>query len=389
MTHSFFLAHPDKEDSAILVVLRDGTKRKTLSTGITIQTINWDKKNKTIIKKSKDGVYLSKLAILDRDIDTAVREANAKEKPLSVLYDNVCALLGKSNAKEDTHDYFLPFYQYWATNSFDRHQANRWTLMSYKIMDSYISNKKIRFDDIDYMFYIKFLKWLKNDKGFKINTQGTNIKNLKAVMNEAYKRKLHNNRDYMNFVKPSENVDNVYLSLEEYDMLYNIELEGVLKIARDLFLLGCYTAMRVSDYARLTPNDIRGGFIYFEQKKTKGKIVIPAHRRVVEIIERYNGSPKLSEAKLNLHIKTVCKMAGITQVIGIVENGVTVYKEKYQLVSSHTARRSAATNMALNGTPLRDIMQITGHKTESSLLRYIKISNEQNARRLASNPFFL
>ena len=44
--------------------------------------------------------------------------------------------------------------------------------------------------------------------------------------------------------------------------------------------------------------------------------------------------------------------------------------------------------MALNGTPLRDIMQITGHKSEATLLKYIKITKEENVRRLKDNPFF-
>ena len=75
-------------------------------------------------------------------------------------------------------------------------------------------------------------------------------------------------------------------------------------------------------------------------------------------------------------------------MIGITINGKREYKPKYIRVSSHTARRSAATNMALNGTPLRDIMQITGHKSEATLLKYIKITKEENARRLKDNPFF-
>lgn len=389
MTYSFFLAHPDKDVSAILIGLRDGTKRKTISTGITIKTSSWDKANKTIIKKSEDGVFISRLANIERGVDRVVRRCNAEESSLSALYNEVLELMGKGEKKEDTTEHFLPFYQYWATNSFDRHKASRVTLLSYRIIDSYIANKRIKFNDIDYNFYIKFLQWLKDAKGYSVNMQGTQIKNLKAVLNEAYKRKFHSNRDYLNFIKPSENVDNVYLSLDEYEKLYKLDLKGIKKTARDLFLLGCYTALRVSDYSRLTPNDIRDGFIYLEQKKTKGKVVIPAHKRVIEIIQEYGGSPQLSEQKLNQHIKEVCKMAGITELIGVKENGVYIYKEKYQLVSSHTARRSAATNMALNGTPLRDIMQITGHTTESSLLRYIKITNEQNARRLASNPFFL
>lgn len=389
MTYSFFLAHPEKESSVILLGLRDGTKRKTISTGITIKAASWDKINKTIIKKSEDGLFIGRLVNIEKSVEKIVRRCNADESTLEELYDEVLIVFGKADKKEDTSQYFLPFYQYWATNSFDRHKANRATLMHYRVIDSYISNKKIKFSQIDYIFYINFLKWMEDEKGYKKNTQGTAIKCLKAVMNEAYKRKLHDNRDYITFVKPAEEVDNVYLSLEEYDKLYNLQLSGVREKARDLFLIGCYTALRVSDYSRLTFNDIRDGFIYIEQKKTKDKVVIPVHPRVLEIMRKYNGAPSLCEQKLNQYIKDVCHLAGITELIGIKENGKYTYKEKYLLVTSHTARRSAATNMALNGTPLRDIMQITGHKTESNLLRYIKISNEQNARRLANNPFFL
>ena len=98
--------------------------------------------------------------------------------------------------------------------------------------------------------------------------------------------------------------------------------------------------------------------------------------------------PQLSEQKLNKHIKAICRKAGIDGMIGITINGKRECKPKYMSVSSHTVRRSDARNMALNGTPLRDIMQITGHKSEAALLKYIKITKEENARRLKDNPFF-
>ena len=389
MTYSFFLAHPEKESSAILIGLRDGTKRKTISTGITIKVCNWDKENKTIIKKSDDKVFLGRLAVIEQSVSKMVRQANADESSLTELYDSISEILGKEDKKEDTSKHFLPFFRYWATTTIGKHKATKDTFKSYKVMDEYVKNKKMTFEQVDYKFYVGYVNWMKEVKDYAPNTQGAHIKLLRAVMNEAYKRELHTNMAFKNFEKPSEKIDSVYLTKEEYDKLYKLELTGIEKKARDLFLIGCYTALRVSDYSRLTPNDIRDGFIYLEQKKTKGRVVIPAHKRVIEILEEYGGSPQISEQKLNKHIKDVCKKAGITELIGVKENGAYTYKEKCDLISSHTARRSAATNMALNGTPLRDIMQITGHTTESSLLKYIKITNEQNARRLANNPFFL
>lgn len=62
--------------------------------------------------------------------------------------------------------------------------------------------------------------------------------------------------------------------------------------------------------------------------------------------------------------------------------------EKWQVISSHTARRSFATNAYLAGIPVFRIMLITGHKTEESFFRYIRIGKAENARELAQHPFF-
>ncbi len=61
---------------------------------------------------------------------------------------------------------------------------------------------------------------------------------------------------------------------------------------------------------------------------------------------------------------------------------------KYELVCTHTARRSFATNAYKAGVPTIAIMKITGHTQESTFLRYIKVSAEENAEMLAKHPFF-
>ena len=52
------------------------------------------------------------------------------------------------------------------------------------------------------------------------------------------------------------------------------------------------------------------------------------------------------------------------------------------LVSSHTARRSFATNYYLQEFPTIDLMKITGHKTERAFLTYIRVSKLDTAKRL-------
>ena len=64
---------------------------------------------------------------------------------------------------------------------------------------------------------------------------------------------------------------------------------------------------------------------------------------------------------------------------------VTTAYEKWQLVTSHTGRRSFATNLYKSGFPAISIMQITGHKTEAAFMKYIKVGRNEHAALLAEH----
>ena len=114
---------------------------------------------------------------------------------------------------------------------------------------------------------------------------------------------------------------------------------------------------------------------------------------MLEILAKYeNNLPKTYEQKLNKYIKEVAKMAEITEPIEVeqMENGRLVKNvvPKNELVKTHTARRSGATNMYLAGIPAISIMKITGHKTEREFMKYIKASEEETAIELMNHPYF-
>jgi len=207
-------------------------------------------------------------------------------------------------------------------------------------------------------------------------------------MNEAQKRGYHKNDAYTRFQKPKEDIDAVYLTNEEIDMLYNLPLTGIQASCRDLFLIGCYTALRYSDSSTLTLWDISAGYIVKRTQKTQAAVTIPIHPRVREILHKYQGAPKVNISTLNQQIKPICLAAGIRDKVAITTNRITEYREKWELVSSHTARRSGATNMFLAGIPILSIMKITGHKSEKVFLNYIRITNLENAKLIQDNSFF-
>ncbi len=390
MTYTFYLAYPGKAISPVMIAIRDKGKRITVTTGVSIAPKDWDNDAKKILKSDDD--YKRKMAEVrqvEEKVRNVIKRAEFEERDLlfvqSMLQDKPKS---QSLMKQKSGD-AMEFFKYWAENSFGTHNATRFTTYAYRVFAEFAAGAKLTYDDIDYNLYIELLTWMKQKKGYKPNMQGQIIKNLKAMMNEALKRGYHTNEKFKTFVKPKEDVENIYLTLEELDRIYQLPLIGTQAMARDLFLLGCYTAMRFSDYSRLTIWDIHGEFIKKRQQKTGTVVVIPIHPRVREIIAKYNGAPKISQTLLNRYIKSVCQQAGINEKVPVVmEDKKVVYYRKWELVTSHTARRSGATNMYLSGMPTISIMKITGHTTERVFLNYIKITNEQNARDMAENPFF-
>lgn len=171
---------------------------------------------------------------------------------------------------------------------------------------------------------------------------------------------------------------------------------AALNLAKNKFLIGAFTALRVSDFNRLDEVNIKTGFISIAPAKGTAKnepVIIPIHPVIKEILANgFNIATQVSDQKLNKHIKEVAQLVGITEPVTIARTEGTKVVErtqpKYKLISTHTARRSGATNMYLAGIPSISIMKITGHRTESSFLKYIKISQEENARLLAKHPFF-
>ena len=96
--------------------------------------------------------------------------------------------------------------------------------------------------------------------------------------------------------------------------------------------------------------------------------------------------------KVNKYIKEIGKIAGIDNSIEILEyKGLAKEKRitpKYNLICTHTARRSAATNMLLSGMKPFEVMKITGHKTEKDFFKYIRVSNEESAKNIKGNAYF-
>ena len=168
--------------------------------------------------------------------------------------------------------------------------------------------------------------------------------------------------------------------------------------ARDVFLIGCYTGQRVSDYNGLTDKNlvqIEGHtFIKIKQKKTGNAVHFPLLDSIRDVMNRYDNCfpPKMSEPILRSNLKDAAQTADLNKMIQVSYNkgGEQVEKEvaQHRLVKTHTARRSFCTNHYIKGKPLQEIMEYSGHQTEREFLKYIRIEKEQKALAILKSGFF-
>ena len=222
------------------------------------------------------------------------------------------------------------------------------------------------------------------------------VTRVKTILRRMQADDIHVNRSCFDFSVESEQGNAIYLTSDEVRQIAALQIKKrEVAIIRDVFVVGCLTGMRYSDYVALTSSNIVGNTIVRRTKKTGATVVIPIHPLVREILARYGGEfPRYrrSQANFNKVIKNICKRAGVKGYV-LVERtvGMRVQRKRikrYTLVGSHTARRSFATNLYLAGVSAGRIMLLTGHKTEDAFFRYIRINKEENAKVLSEHAFF-
>lgn len=251
------------------------------------------------------------------------------------------------------------------------------------------STKDIGKEEID-----GFAEYLYIEKCLKTSTIQAIVIKLKYLLGKAYLNGWAIDDSYTD-ARVSENLSTqIYLKEKEIARLYYYDgLTKKQEEIRDLFIVGCMTGQRYSDYSRLTKDNIIGDNIHVLQKKTKSKAVIPMTDYIKEIFEKYNNCmPKARCIQyFNKAIKVICKKAGLSKMIvyeeDIAGEIIMIKKPQYEMISSHTARRSFITNMNKNNVPSSKTRKCTGHKSSACFDRYDRMTLVDNAKSLSGNGF--
>ncbi|MBN8852781.1 MAG: integrase [Sphingobacteriales bacterium 50-39] len=279
-------------------------------------------------------------------------------------------------------------------------------IRTYKVMKNRLiafqrfQRQKIEFSGLDFNFYESFVNYLTYDhthmrrnisiRGLKRNSIGTSIKQLRIFVRDRVRRKIIAPIDLTDFKILDEETDAIYLTSTEIDAICKVDLSADphLDRFRNMFVLGCLTGLRFSDYSSIRPEDIRNGMLYKKQGKSDHWVVIPLRSTAYDIIvNRFkNKIPKTTNEELNRHIKKIGQLAGINIPIKASykkgNQDIVVTKPKYAWITSHTCRRSFCTNEFLAGTPSELIMKISGHKSLKDFYKYIRITPEEAGKKM-------
>jgi integrase len=241
----------------------------------------------------------------------------------------------------------------------------------------FIDNFKIQ--DID-----AFSSYLLHEKYYGVGTVGKQLGLLKTVLIRAKRDGYPVSSNYQfidSFGLDKQKRILQTLDLEEIELIKKAVLPSHLINSWKWILIGLYTGQRVADLLSLKKDQLREGpndilYIDFVQQKTGRAVTVGILDPLIKeiLLQQF---PSYSYSQLfNMHIKQICKIAGITK-------RVTGYKmhanprrklkgvfKKYELITAHDLRRSFATNYYSKvETPI--LMRITGHKKESTFLEYI------------------
>jgi len=246
------------------------------------------------------------------------------------------------------------------------------------------SRSSILLKDLDRKVIEGFSFWLLHEKKYALNYVGQLLKMTKTIIRDAQKSgyEIHPYTTYIeSFTEGSEDRRVITLTEEEIKRIEGLSnLSTTLDNHRRWMLLGLHVGQRVSDLLSLKPHQIReaddGLYLDFFQKKTRKAITVGVRNPlIVYWLSSFDFKP-ISDQAFNRGLKMVAQKAGIhTMTEGYQMDRSTRRRSlglypKYQLISSHSLRRTFAT-LHYGKVPTPLIMEITGHSKETTFLSYI------------------
>lgn len=275
------------------------------------------------------------------------------------------------------------------------------TLKQYKTLYRHLrefaqaTRYNLNFDTVNGNFDESFFNYLTNKENPLSPSSVNKVYGIfKAFLTYATRKGYNSNMLYQTFQHKRKKTLQIALTKNELQRLESLELSGTLELYKDLFVFSCETAMEFSAVAKLKPIDIKekvfeglnaGAKIKYAEyyrSKTSGKVTPPLSEKALSLIEKYSDPerdtcfPKLNNQVYNRSLKEIGKQAGITESIEVISytgaNKEVIVRPKYELITSHTGRRTFVTLFIESGGTNEACRVYTGHSSNKQLDDYRK-----------------
>lgn len=201
------------------------------------------------------------------------------------------------------------------------------------------------------------------------NSAKTLCATIKAVIRENDSTRVIPSQQFHKVLRAKQvPVQAVYLTDEEIDRIIKYNPRGAIKrYVQRMFIMECLCGARRSDCERMTTENIdeTGHFLVYVTQKTKVEVKVPLHKKLRPFLVCGTGDEPLpatiSEKCFNENLRDICCDCGINTYTKVFMGGKEQTGMKFRFVTSHTGRRSFATNLSKKGASLEQIAIMMGH----------------------------
>lgn len=411
-----------RKDGTCPVKIRysDSNRKKYYHSDCYVLPEQWDHRNKRV-RNNPNATDINLKLI---EIETTVEREYIKNKGVDIdkLINELLNPRTSTNNRDAKETHFLPYMLHYIN------ECKQGNVLHYKtkqrLTEGYIrtletSYKRIEwycnkiglnptFDQITEEFHdrcmyeLRYYYTIGDVIGMAENSIGKTTKQLKRVMEYAKIKKLHTNFEYENFISVAIDVDNIALTDAEVDRMLNLKLDKdkkykYLVAEQERFSIAYNFLLRFNDSLKVNKKNIfmdaGRPFLRMITGKTKQEVIIPIMARNYEILKKNNFEIKqTNNQNSNERVKTLGMLAEIKDDYTMTETRqgkiIQTVVPKYKMITTHTTRRSAATNLYLSGIDLKRIQLMEGWKSIKQLENYLKIDKLMNAKLLAEHTFF-
>ena len=393
---NLYLLHPEREQGTIACYFRANSKTIVFNTGEKIEAKYWDVKRQKVKKNYRSASDINLLLEnFVTQLEDYIREYQINKKNPS--YNNLIEYI-KMKVEGVKQDFFSLLNSFIddliakkKTNKVKKFQTIKRHLICFEKTEKH----NLELEDIDQFTFERFFTYLQN-QNFSNNYINKLIALWRNFMEWAYEAEKTNNDRWKRYRSVANtSFPKMSLTSDEVKAIENLNLTEHLCLdrTRDLFLFQLYTAQRFSDVHAFNIEDVKGNIWNFVQQKTDIHVSVALIQKALNILQKYNYQlPKISNQKMNEYLKIIGLWAGLTDIYNEINviGGVRVEKRvpKYQLLQTHTARRTAITLLNNCNTNISIVKTISGHTTDAMVHRYYSPSDNDaqlNALEMAYN----